>query len=227
MADLPPPLEDCSKQVQHIQRRLQPSIDYSQASHRVAPPSNTIPGPVLVKDDTSSLRKGFFSQPTEKTKKSTVINLIPSQSKMDSLRLPEVQKAMSSSMTSLLSTQSWMTPELMQSVISDPLLSKSMTDPKFQDALSLLQKDPKQAKVKYENDPEVTAMLNRFLGVFGNHFESLSKPNEDDALKNDPELAELVEYMRRGGRLDPRGLPPQLLAKVKLLIDKGLLRIQS
>jgi hypothetical protein len=232
MVDLPPPLEDCSKQVKYLQGKLEPKPSAKPVTfHAEVHPPRLVQVP-LVRESTPLLRKGFFSITGSKTKKTDIIEVIAKVSKSDPLRIPEVQAAMGGSMQNLLSDKSWMTPDLSQKILSDPLLSKSLTEPRFQDALALLQKDPKQAKAKYENDEQVTAMLTKFMSLFGSHFESLGskQPQFSDLqtmLKEDPDLARVVEYMRGGGQLDPRRLPPQLLTKVKHLIDKGLLKIHT
>ena len=178
----------------------------------------------------TTIRKGFFT----KSARSPVTVVTPDMKRCDPLLIPEVQRAMQSPTTTLLQDKSWMNEDLMKAIMSDPLLSKSMTDPKFQDALALMQKDPKSAKAKYERDPEVTAMLTKFMGLFGTHFESLAKkapeePKQDlqSILSSDPELGKIVMYIQQGGQVDPRRLPPQLFAKVKHLIDKGILQIHT
>jgi hypothetical protein len=184
----------------------------------------------------STLKKGFLNKKTDYDTKPSreFIELKPKSDRNAALVIPEVQQEMRRSFDGLLNEKSWMTQELMQAIVGDPVLSKSLTDPRFQDALNLLQRDPQEAKRKYERDVAVTEMITKFMSLFGSHFEKLGKAKskiEADELhlmlNADSELKRLVEFMHKGGQLDPRRLHPTLLSKVKLLIDKGLLRIQT
>ena len=144
----------------------------------------------------------------------------------------------------------------MQAIIQDPLLARSMTEPHLQEALQVLQKDPKEAKKRYQNDPEVTEMLSRYMKVLGVHFEKLGSdrvtertsteasgfqpihdlpvisraPDSDPLVRSilaDPQVSLIVDYVRKGGQLDPRRLHPAMFEKIKILIDKGVFQLHT
>ena len=231
MSDLPPPLEDCSKQVRFVRERFNKQSNTSGPISAVSKVSDNVKEPMMTgykkAEAASTLRKGFFTN----SPSTPVTVLKPNIKPNNPLLLPEVQSAMQSPMQTMLADKSWMTQELLTAIVSDPLLSQSMADPAFQDALALMQKDAKAAKAKYEKDEKVTAMLTRFMSLFGSHFETLGKkaeePNLQSMISSDPELGKIILYMQQGGQIDPRRLPPPLFAKVKQLIDSGLLKIQT
>lgn len=50
-----------------------------------------------------------------------------------------------------------------------------MSNPKCMAAIELMQKDPKEAKKRFESDPEVTLFMNEFGKVMSEHFFTLSE----------------------------------------------------
>lgn len=212
---------------------------------------------------TSGLKKGFFGndkkkEPKKKSssddqqivKKSEVNPAeeeIPyitgsgadwKQSKLDSLKLPEVQAALKQQTEKMKTDQSWCTPQLMQALASRPDLMKGLSNPRVMEAFTLMQKDSKAAKKKYENDKEVTDFLMEFSKLMATHFEVLGKeeekqsppqatyqtpqgqnidprtaqiiqnPEVEKALK-DPEVQQIIGEMQRGRPLEMRELAGQ------------------
>ncbi|KNC50557.1 uncharacterized protein AMSG_00718 [Thecamonas trahens ATCC 50062] len=99
------------------------------------------------------------------------------------LVMPEVQAAMQdkSGMASVLGSDAWVTPQLMERVASDPILAKGLTNPAFMEALSEFQTSPQAAMAKYAHDPAVQTFLRKFAGLLGEHFEALGKAEADAA----------------------------------------------
>lgn len=134
----------------------------------------------------AGLKKGFFSSgkgkapKSEKAKEPEDIPFItgsvdPEAARKESLKLPEVQKAMFLQQSQKLKEDTnWVTPQLMQALASRPDLSKAMGDPKIQEAMQLMQSDPDAAKLRYKNDPDVTKFMKEFTGLMATHFEVLS-----------------------------------------------------
>lgn len=96
--------------------------------------------------------------------------------------MPEVQSAMegggssaAAKMASKLSSGSWITPELMQRIASEPILLAGMQQPKCMEALGELQKNPAAARAKYAGDPAITRFLMTFAGLLGEHFSQLGE----------------------------------------------------
>ena len=122
-----------------------------------------------------------------------------------------------------------------------------MTEPHLHEALALLQRDPKEAKKRYQHDPEVTEMISRYMRILGSHFELLGKdnkghsaqqkvdtkqgqsivPEDVESLLSDPQVEQVLDYVKKGGQLDPRKLPPMIFSKIKILLERGVLQLHS
>lgn len=129
-------------------------------------------------------------------------NILPvanqKQTKMDSLRIAEVQEAMDN--------QSWQqafasksqinSPEFLQQIMNNPKLVKSMSNPKCKAALEALEKNPKEALKRFQGHDEVMEFLNEICKLLGNHFTKLgemdSSPKEKTK-ENVPMVQELRE----------------------------------
>lgn len=146
----------------------------------------------------AGLKKGFLSGAKSKKRASEKVEAkvqeaeeIPfisgavdaEAARRESLKLPEVQKAIAQSTQQLKNDQSWVTPQLLQALGSRPDIATAMSDPKVQEAMQLMQTDPEAAKHKYKDDPKVTKFLKDFTGLMATHFEVLSKeaPNPPKA----------------------------------------------
>merc|ERR1712039_270679 len=64
---------------------------------------------------------------------------------------------------------------LMNAMQSRPNLLTGMQNPRIQEAIQLMQKDPQGAHRKYKDDPEVMDFLKEFSGLMATHFDVLSK----------------------------------------------------
>jgi hypothetical protein len=171
--------------------------------------------------------------------KPDVIEVVPRARPEDSLRFAEVQEAMNNqSGSSFLKKddKSWLNADLMRRIATDPVISASFANPRFQDALALMQKDPMQAKAKYMHDTQVTAALNRYMQVLGEHFESLAlkqekqKPEMDEETQRifgDPGVQRVLELLKQGVRIHPKQLPPGVFEKIKFLMDKNFIKIEN
>eukprot|EP00913_Durusdinium_trenchii_P011369 g10680.t1 len=62
-------------------------------------------------------------------------------------------------MEKLKEDQSWVTPQLMAALQSRPDLLKSLSDPKIQEAMKLMQTAPGEAQRRYQDNAEVTQFL--------------------------------------------------------------------
>jgi len=67
----------------------------------------------------------------------------------------------------------WMTPDLSSNFQSNKIVSNGFKDPKCMAAMQLLQKSPKEAQARYQNDPEVSLFLQEFAKLMAGHFEAL------------------------------------------------------
>mmetsp|Transcript_19551 Transcript_19551/g.28124 ORF Transcript_19551/g.28124 Transcript_19551/m.28124 type:complete len:297 (+) Transcript_19551:228-1118(+) len=95
-----------------------------------------------------------------------------------SLVMDDVQQAMKEDTNPLLQKikqGEWATPELMNQLQDNPILARGLSNPKCMAALTLLQSDPKEAKRRFEGDPDVSAFLQEFGRVMSTHFTALGE----------------------------------------------------
>ena len=59
-----------------------------------------------------------------------------------------------------------MTPDLMQTFQKNAILSRGFQSPKCMAAMELLQKDPQEARRRFQDDPEVSNKSNVSVGVY-------------------------------------------------------------
>jgi hypothetical protein len=103
------------------------------------------------------------------------------QQQQAGLVLDDVQEAMKEESNPLLQQikqGEWATPELMDSLRQNPILANGLQNPKCLSALQLLQKDPKEAKKRFENDSEVSFFLQEFGKVMSSHFNELGNQQQ-------------------------------------------------
>lgn len=96
------------------------------------------------------------------------------EARRKSLQLPEVQQAVRQQMSQMQEDASWVTPQLLQALQTRPDLLKGMSDPKIKEAIALMQKDPEEAKRRFEGNPEVTSFLKDFSSLMATHFDVLA-----------------------------------------------------
>ncbi|TMW67743.1 hypothetical protein Poli38472_007415 [Pythium oligandrum] len=185
----------------------------------------------------SGLKKGFFNAAPKKTSKATasqttgnqrldvddtkrrnerlqIVNASDSkktanQSRDDSFVFPEVQAALES--MNHLNPNEWMNEAFFEKISKHPNLLQALQNPRFTQAISDLQKDPKAAMLKYQKDEAVSTMLRDFLGFLGDHFEQLDKqmkqneePPSSPAVPAPPAIVDLDETRREAIANMPR-----------------------
>ena len=60
-----------------------------------------------------------------------------------------------------------MTEDLLEKVQKNMVLSKRLGDPRFMQAVTEFQTDPKAAMAKYQSNPEIQLFLKEFCGILG------------------------------------------------------------
>ncbi|XP_076079901.1 uncharacterized protein LOC143049998 [Mytilus galloprovincialis] len=123
------------------------------------------------------MKKGFMfgggsSQPKpsqEKTKEASVPYVKKNE---ESLKLDEVQQAMSDTITS--KKDEWMTDDLLSKVEKNETLLKKLQDPRFMEAVDMFQRNPTAAMERYKNDKETQDAFMQFCGLMGNHFTNIA-----------------------------------------------------
>lgn len=149
------------------------------------------------------VKKKIQSLPRESTSPSTPssIETLPKSndntdtSVVNPLRFDEVQDAMSNqksiweqSLDSKLTS-----PQLMDRLIKNKIVSQRMSHPKYMAALEALQKNPKEAREKFQNHPDVMEFIHEICKELGEYFidvgreESRDKPIDDISKKQEAE----------------------------------------
>ena len=253
----PPPLEDCARLFAHnvARNRTNQLATYSAPiSGLKASPSSESRSPNssnTTSDTCPVVKRGFFNNSKASPAQSTpsrlpaasipkVIEVAPRSRPDESLRFPEVQHAMRPPGVFRKDDHSWVTGDLMRRIAGDPSLVEALGNPRFQEALNLMQKNPAEAKTKYSGDTEINDLFKRYMRILGCHFEDLAeKAGQTDqsgvvemdgktqALLQDPAVCQVLELLQKGVRIDPRQLPSPIFEKIKFLIDKKLIQIQS
>jgi hypothetical protein len=72
----------------------------------------------------------------------------------------------------------WATPDLMNQLQDNPILSNGLKNPKCLAALQLLQTNPKEAQDKFKNDSDVSFFLQEFSRVMSQHFFALGNQQQ-------------------------------------------------
>jgi hypothetical protein len=133
----------------------------------------------------------------------------PEAARQESLKLPEVQRALQQGTQKLKDDQSWVTPQLLQALGSRPDISQAMSNPRIQEAMQLMQTDPEAAKRKYKDDVEVTKFLKEFTGLMATHFEVLGNeaPKTSKPAQPARETQKAIDAPVAGLDLSARPLP--------------------
>eukprot|EP00981_Chlorochromonas_danica_P004881 scaffold978_cov172-Ochromonas_danica.AAC.12 len=124
--------------------------------------------------------------------------------------LEEVQHAMEEDQHPLLKqlqSQEWVTPDLTSKLMTNPVLKRGFGHPKCMAAMQLMQKDPQEAKKRFEGDPEVTAFLREFGKLMADHFEGLGsqKSRSSPASSVSPSSTVTIEEVQPKAK--PTGTP--------------------
>ena len=64
----------------------------------------------------------------------------------------------------------WITPDILQQIQGNELLSQRLSDPQFMQAIAEFQTNPTGAMQKYQNNKEIMSFLQSFCGIMGNFY---------------------------------------------------------
>lgn len=135
--------------------------------------------------------------------------------------------------------QQWLNQELLMKIAKNPSLMKCFMDPRFNDVVQLLQKDPKECLKRYGSNPEFNNFIKEFSGIMGDHFKDLAKNpmsgnehyNDKDVQEiiHDPKIEPILKRLQVEGKLDIAEIQkdPYVSTRFKVLIDKKILNIQK
>ena len=167
------------------------------------------------------MKGGFFNR-KKKKKKSTskreetpIPVLKPVQKKEDSLRIEEVQDAMSETAMNTLKKGEWVNNDLMEKIRENPTLLRTFSDPRFKHLAERLQSNPKAVIQEAQRNPELKEFLNALMSVLGSHFKQMgqsastkqtsSSPSVPIQQQQDPEVKRVLDDPKlRALLMDPK-----------------------
>jgi hypothetical protein len=205
------------------------------------------------RDDFGGLFKKGFLKKSNQSKKSEneVIDLTniksdtkPKEQFMSEFK-QELNKISNEDKNNLLSDvvnkkEEWLNQDLLSKIAQKPNLLKYFMDPRFNDVIALMQKDPEKAITQYGNIPEFKEFIKEFSQIMGDHFNKIAKEKEKKSnpysnfdietqeILNDPKITPIIQTLQREGKLDIELVQSDLYIsqRIKTLIDKGVFRVQ-
>jgi len=131
----------------------------------------------------------------------------------------------------------WCNSNLLSAMAQKPSLMKFFMDPRFAEAIQLMQKDPKNFMQTYGKNPEFNEFIKEFSSIMATHFNNIGEEKqaeqppmnkEVEKIINEPKVKTVIERLQREGKLDVNEIQrdPELSMKIKLLIDIGFLKLQ-
>lgn len=115
----------------------------------------------------------------------------------------------------------WMTPDLVSNFQSNKIVSNGFKNPKCMAAMQLLQKNPKEAQTKFQNDPEVSLFLQEFGKLMAGHFEALGSSSNNNNNSNINQSGNASSSGTGSGRA------PVSTSRVEELNDDGTVKITA
>lgn len=190
------------------------------------------------KNSNGGMKKGFLlnsgrkkttNKPTIKNaqanRASSVVTPTVSPSPMNSCVLSEVQETRKD-------TNPLASPDLEETVTSNPRLWRALQDPKFISALHIIQTDPSKAKAIFKENPELISVLQEFSGVLGLHYSKLAE-SQQEAVSVEKQTESLLKEVSTGMN-NNRDLEQERVKKIladgeltELLMDPEMQRVMQ
>ena len=105
-----------------------------------------------------------------------------------------------------------MTPDLMQQFAQNPILARGLNNPRMQQLIAGLQKNPQATLNAVKNDPEAEAFMTEFCKTVGNHFTAMGaqqNPEQKTPAGPPPSAGPLAdEAVKRAGKKATSKNPP-------------------
>ena len=90
----------------------------------------------------------------------------------------------------------------------------------------------------YGKNPEFNEFIKEFSGLMSGHFNKIGEEKEKqqppmdkevEKIISEPKVKKVIEKLQREGKLDVNEIQrdPELSMKIKILIDKGFLKLQK
>ncbi len=130
----------------------------------------------------------------------------------------------------------WCNTNLLSSIAQKPSLMKFFMDPRFAEAIQMMQKDPQKFMQTYGKNPEFNEFIKEFSSIMSTHFNKIGDEkqaeqppmdSEVEKIISEPKVRKVIERLQREGKLDANEIQrdPDLSIKIKTLIDKGFLKL--
>lgn len=131
----------------------------------------------------------------------------------------------------------WCNTNLLTAIAQKPSLMKFFMDPRFAEAIQVMQKDPQKFMEIYGKNPEFNEFIREFSSIMSTHFNKIGEDKQSqqppmdkevEKIVSEPKVKMVIERLQREGKLDVLEIQrdPELAMKIKTLIDKGFLKLQ-
>jgi hypothetical protein len=253
-----PDLDDMTEELNNIrlkQGTLKTNTDSEIKVEYNNPPNEVKKQEPIKKQEGGLFKKGFLLRgekkvekkeeiPSRKEMKKDILDLthLKPKTKEETLLLDDVQKNMNTQnilADTLNKKEEWLNQELIMKIAKSPNLLKYFMDPRFQEVISLMQKDPQRAKDLYGGNPEFNTFFKEFSSVMAEHFNKLSEKKqiplsynadpEINAILNDSKVKPILERMKNEGKIDILEIQKDeyISKRINILIDKGILILEK
>ena len=111
-----------------------------------------------------------------------------------------------------------MTPSLLAVLQENKIIKAGLSNPRCSAALQQMQADPKEAKKRFQNDPEVDLFMREFGKVMSGHFDSLGKDQskkEEEGVKKVPTKISVLDQPNNNSSKSDK------ISKVKDVVKRG------
>ncbi len=249
-----PDLDDMTEELNNI--RLKQGTLKTNTDNEIKVEYNNSPIEVkkhepVKKKEGGLFKKGFLLRgekkeeiPPKKEMKNDIVDLthLKPKTKEETLVLDDVQKNMTTKnilADTLNKKDEWLNQELIMKIAKSPNLLKYFMDPRFQEVIALMQKDPQRAKDLYGGNPEFNTFFKEFSSVMAEHFNKLSEKKqiplsynadpEINAILNDSKVKPILERMKNEGKIDILEIQKDeyISKRINILIDKGILILEK
>ena len=183
------------------------------------------------------LRGAPIEEPKQDKKEVIDATYIKAKDPSEKLIIDDVQKEMSKNLLGNImeKKEEWVNEDLLTKIQSRPDLLKFFMDPRFTEAIALMQSDPKKAFQLYGGKPEFQYFMTEFSKMMGNHFTELAEKKEENSplsdpevkeIMKDPEVMQVIKEIQLKGRLELGEVNPKVAVKIKKLIDKKVFNLE-
>jgi len=201
-----------------------------------------------ISNSTASSNKSKESENKKKEESNKVIDLTHVKSSGETIKdkfISQIKSDVKENSTDVNKTlnyinekkDEWCNSNLLNAIAQKPSLMKYFMDPRFADAIQLMQKDPEKFVQIYGKNPDFNEFIKEFSSIMATHFNKIGDEKqimqppmdiEVEKIISEPKVKAVIEKLQREGKLDVYEIQrdAELSMKIKILIDKGFLKLQ-